>query len=177
MEWDFFISHASEDKDSFVRPFAEELQKSGYSVWYDEFALTLGDGLRKSIDHGLSNSRYGIVILSHCFFSKDWPQKELDGLAALEIGNSKKIIPVWHNLNYDEVRKYSPTLADKLAVNSTLGIKFIIQKLQEILKPNSSNDKKSSKKEVKKFEKNTNKTITNNVIYDNVIYNNIIENI
>jgi hypothetical protein len=42
---DVFISHASEDKD-FARPLAEGLRKSGLSVWYDEYALTVGDGLR-----------------------------------------------------------------------------------------------------------------------------------
>jgi TIR domain len=70
--WDVFISHASEDKD-FVRPLAEVLQKSGLSVWYDEFALKVGDSLRRKIDEGLAKSRYGIVILSHAFFTKNWP--------------------------------------------------------------------------------------------------------
>lgn len=31
-----FISHASEDKDSFVRQLASALQDSGIDVWYDE---------------------------------------------------------------------------------------------------------------------------------------------
>ena len=35
--YDFFISHASEDKDSFVRGLAEALQAKGARVWYDEF--------------------------------------------------------------------------------------------------------------------------------------------
>ncbi|MBS7366763.1 MAG: hypothetical protein KIG82_01120, partial [Prevotella sp.] len=34
-EYDFFISHASEDKDAFVRPFAEALVEAGCKVWYD----------------------------------------------------------------------------------------------------------------------------------------------
>ena len=42
---DLFISHASEDKDELVRPLAIELQKEGFSVWYDEFELTIGDSL------------------------------------------------------------------------------------------------------------------------------------
>jgi hypothetical protein len=32
MEWDVFISHASEDKDDFVRPLADHLQQSGLRV-------------------------------------------------------------------------------------------------------------------------------------------------
>ena len=36
-QWDAFISHASEDKDEFVRPLAEALLHQGVKIWYDEF--------------------------------------------------------------------------------------------------------------------------------------------
>jgi hypothetical protein len=39
MEWDVFISHASEDKEDFVRPLADSLNRSGLRVWYDDFTL------------------------------------------------------------------------------------------------------------------------------------------
>ena len=45
-EWDVFISHASEDKDNVARPLAQALRAEGYRVWFDEFTLTVGDGLR-----------------------------------------------------------------------------------------------------------------------------------
>jgi hypothetical protein len=51
-EWEVFISHASEDKDAVVRPFAEALEARGLKVWYDEFTLRVGDSLRQSIDRG-----------------------------------------------------------------------------------------------------------------------------
>jgi hypothetical protein len=78
MEWDVFISHASEDKEDFVRPLAESLRRSGLLVWYDDFTLKVGDSLRRSIDQGLAKSRHGIVVISPNFLKKDWPQKELD---------------------------------------------------------------------------------------------------
>jgi len=59
---------------------AESLRKKGARVWYDEFTLKIGDSLRRSIDKGLTKSRYGIVVLSPAFFKKEWAQKELDGL-------------------------------------------------------------------------------------------------
>jgi hypothetical protein len=43
MEWDAFISHASEDKEDFVRPLADSLHGSGLRVWYDDFTLKIGD--------------------------------------------------------------------------------------------------------------------------------------
>lgn len=48
-KWDVFISHASEDKESFVRPLAAALQERGFAVWFDESTLKLGDSLRRSI--------------------------------------------------------------------------------------------------------------------------------
>jgi TIR domain len=65
-----FISHAHEDKDGVARPLAQRLTQLGVRVWLDENELELGDSLWETIDHGLVNSRFGIVILSPAFFSK-----------------------------------------------------------------------------------------------------------
>jgi hypothetical protein len=74
------IRHASEDKDAIATPLAEALRAKGLRVWYDDFALKMGDSLRQSIDRGLAHSRFGVVILSGYFFQKHWPQQELNGL-------------------------------------------------------------------------------------------------
>nr|WP_321243243.1 toll/interleukin-1 receptor domain-containing protein [uncultured Psychroserpens sp.] len=117
-KYDVFISHASEDKNDLVRELSNELRKRGYRVWYDEFTLTVGDGLRKSIDYGISNSRYGIVILSKSFFGKGWPNYELDGLVQLNLESFGKILPIWHNLNQNDVSDYSPSLSNILAIST-----------------------------------------------------------
>jgi len=117
--YDVFVSHASEDKDDFVRDFVKCLQQQGLKVWYDEFTLRVGDSLRRSIDNGLKNSRYGIVVLSEAFFSKEWPQRELDGLFAREVNGEKVILPIWHKISKNEVLKFSPIIADMLALNTS----------------------------------------------------------
>jgi hypothetical protein len=114
--YDAFISYASEDKTSLVKPLAHAIERKGYRIWFDEFELKVGDSLRESIDLGLVNSRYGIVILSKAFFAKRWTQYELDGLSAKEIGGRKVILPVWHNISRNQILAFSPTLADKVAV-------------------------------------------------------------
>jgi hypothetical protein len=118
-QWDAFISHAWEDKESFVRPLAHALTALGATVWYDEFSLKLGDSLSASIDRGLAGSRYGIVVLSKAFIAKPWPQRELHGLVAREMGGRSTILPVWHQLTRDDVLEFSPPLADKLAAITT----------------------------------------------------------
>jgi len=137
MDWDVFISHAWEDKEALARPLAEALEERGLRVWYDEFTLRVGDSLRRSIDHGLANSRYGVVILSPNFFAKQWPQKELDGLVAREVSGEKVILPIWHNVTADQVREYSLTLADRVAVSSDRGLEHVVEELLRVVKPTS----------------------------------------
>jgi TIR domain len=137
--YDAFISHASEDKEDFVRPLAERLRDEHIEVWYDEFSLHVGDGLRRSIDRGLAQSRFGIVVLSHNFFAKQWPQWELDGLVSRQMGSGETLIlPIWRGLTRDDVLGYSPSLADKLAVDVDAGLEEVVRRLVEVIRPQGS---------------------------------------
>ncbi|OBB80301.1 hypothetical protein A5760_19635 [Mycobacterium colombiense] len=138
MLYDAFISHASEDKDDFVRPLAERMRDQHIKVWFDEFSLRVGDSLRRSIDKGLRQSRFAIVVLSPRFFAKDWPEWELDGLIAREIAERGILLPVWHGVTRDDVLKYSPPLADKLAVPSAVGIEEVVRRLCDVMRPQGS---------------------------------------
>lgn len=132
-EYDFFISHASEDKNEIVRELAEALRQNGFNVWYDEFELKIGDSLRKSIDNGLINSKYGLVIISPYFIKKNWTEYELNGMVAREMNGHKVILPIWHKVTKDEVLKFSPSLVDKLALNTSIHtIQDIVNALKEL---------------------------------------------
>ena len=132
--WDLFICHASEDKQDVARPLAEALVSKRLKVWYDEFTLTLGDSLRRKIDEGLANSRLGVVILSPSFFKKEWPQRELDGLTAKDASYGKTILPIWHHVDRDYVLGYSPVLADRYAVSTTLGLNKVVDEILKAVK-------------------------------------------
>jgi hypothetical protein len=136
-EYDVFVSHASEDKDAIVRPLAEALQAEGLSVWYDEFALRIGASLRRSIDAGLANSRFGVVVLSSAFFGKGWANYELDGLVTRQVaeGSDQLILPLWHNVTKDEVVRYSPSLADKVALRTAdMTVREIADEIAEVVR-------------------------------------------
>lgn len=139
MLYDVFVSHASEDKDSFVRPLAAALQEQNVEVWYDEYSLNVGDSLRRSIDRGLAQSRFGIVVLSPSFFAKKWTEWELDGLVARQnSGDQRLILPIWHGVTRDDVLGYSPPLADINAIPSTLDQAEIVRRLLRVIHPEGS---------------------------------------
>ena len=126
MSWDVFISHASEDKLDVARSLADMLSGSGVRVWYDETTLFIGDRLLEKIDHGLKNSRYGVVIFSPYFIEKTWPKNELDGLIARETTDGKALIlPVWHNITKEQVMAFSLTLAGRKAELTSSGLKHV----------------------------------------------------
>jgi hypothetical protein len=134
--WDVFISHATEDKETLVRPLALALQERGLRVWYDEFELKLGDSLRRKIDAGLAQSRFGVVVLSPAFFAKNWPQYELDGLVTREMTGQQVILPLWHKLSKSEVIAQSPSLADKIARNTAdATVEEIADEIAEVVQP------------------------------------------
>ncbi len=120
VEYDVFISHAHEDKESFVTPFVEELKKRDVKVWYDNDVLNWGDSLRAKIDSGLRHSRFGIVVISRSFINKGWTNHELDGLFNLEMTQGKTILPIWHDITKTEVQNFSPSLAGKMAMSTAL---------------------------------------------------------
>lgn len=129
-----FISHATEDKAAVARPIAQALTKLGYSVWYDEYSLKLGDSLRRGLEKGLASCTFGIVILSKSFFAKEWTQKELDALTTREAAEGGKIIlPVWHNISAKEIAKFAPMLADKIGTPTHDGIPNVIKAICEVV--------------------------------------------
>jgi hypothetical protein len=134
-EWDVFISHASEDKEDFVRPLAEKLQKCGVKVWYDEFELKMGDSLSDSINRGLQESKYGIIVFSQAFFEKEWAKYELKSLLMRQMNRERAILPIWHNINKDFIREKSLYLLDIKALSSEMGWDELVDNILEIVRP------------------------------------------
>ena len=135
-QYDVFISHASEDKEEVVRPLAIALQAKGVRVWYDEFEMKIGDSLRRKIDQGLANSRFGIVVISRSFIKKGWTNYELDGIMTKAISGQQVLLPIWHDITKQEVVDYSPSLADKVARSTgQQTVKEIAEEIAEMVLP------------------------------------------
>src|SRR4051794_33811844 len=134
VRWRVFIAHASEDKASVARPLATALTERGIGVWLDEAELVVGQSLQGQIDEALRHAEVGAVIISPSFFAKEWPQRELRGLTVRELaGERAVVVPVWHNVDEEAVRAYSPPLADKYAISTRRGIAGVADEITKAL--------------------------------------------
>lgn len=128
--YDLFISHASQDKDSFVRELAKLLNREGFRVFYDEISIGIGESIRSSIDGGLAQSSSAVVVISRDFLDRPWPRAELDAILNLAISTSRRLIPIWLNVTYDDVAKASPILADRKAILYNNSIPEIVTQIK-----------------------------------------------
>jgi hypothetical protein len=70
--YDVFLSYAGEDRE-IAEELALALRDTGFNVWYDKFQLRAGDQFLARINEGLTNSRYGLLLISEAFLAKRWP--------------------------------------------------------------------------------------------------------
>lgn len=137
--YDVFVSHASEDKDDFVRPLANALIAAGLKVWFDEMTLRIGDSLRQKIDKGLVSSRVGLVVLSPAFIKKGWTNYELDGIVTRSVSGEQVLLPIWHNITKQQVMDFSSSIADKVARSTAVHtIAEIAAEIADLLKSRSA---------------------------------------
>jgi hypothetical protein len=127
-----FISHDSRDKMEIAGPLAMQLQKFMCPVWFDEYSLRVGHSLREQIEKGLKECKKCILILTPNYLSNEgWGKKEFDSIFTREVIQEQNVIlPVWHNVSKEEVYEYSPSLADRVALNWNKGVEEVASKLK-----------------------------------------------
>jgi len=126
-----FISHDSRDKSDIAQPLALKLLQFMCPVWYDESTLRVGDSLRESIEAGLKQCPKCIVLLTPNFLANSgWSKREYESIFTRELVEKKRVIlPVWHKVTAKDVYEYSPVLADRVAVNWSLGVEEVARRL------------------------------------------------
>lgn len=76
------------------------------------------------------------MVLSPSFFAKQWPQYELDGLVTLSVTGKQVLLPLWHDVGFEDVLGFSPSLADKIALRTTdVDIQTIVRQIAEVVRP------------------------------------------
>jgi uncharacterized protein YjbI with pentapeptide repeats len=113
--FDVFISYASEDKETIVRPLGRKLQEMGYAVWLDESEMEGGEELVTSLDSAMLRARVGVMVVSPAFVGKKWTQYEVDRLLQMSRESGKKLLVVWHKVDEERVRAWSAAIAGRRA--------------------------------------------------------------
>jgi len=135
-----FISHDSKDKADIAGPLAIQLQKYMCPVWYDDFSLKVGQGLRQQIEKGLKECKKCILILTPNYLTNcGWGKKEFDSVFTRElIKDQNVILPVWHGVSPKDIYEYSPSLADRVALQWNAGVEEVARKLKHAIEADVS---------------------------------------
>lgn len=136
-EYDVFISYAVEDRIA-VNELVEKLKDAGVTVWYAGQQLTAGRDVEETIKEGLVKSRHGIVLLSHNYFAKNWPQRELHALWGRENDQERRLFPVWHKISEEEIKLYDPFVARTWGIPTDEGMDLVVRKLLRAMREESA---------------------------------------
>lgn len=107
-EYDSFLSYARIDGAEIASHLRDELESLGVAVWFDEIAIIPGRSQSLQMDAGLRKARSGITVLTPAYLTgRFWTERELGALL-----NKSTLIPVLHNVTFDDVKQYSGILPD-----------------------------------------------------------------
>lgn len=128
-----FISHASADKKSFVRPLVKALGALNVKPWFDEKNIRDGASIRRSIREGLNLSRVCVIVFSRNYHNRFWTEEEADAFFEQASRLKKRIVVVACGISPSEVGRYDPILGSKLIINGSLGAKTVAKRIRDVL--------------------------------------------
>ncbi len=70
-----FLSHSSVDAD-LARRLALDLQSANVDVWLDQWELGVGEQIVQSIEHGVDEAEFVIVLLTRASVASEWVNRE-----------------------------------------------------------------------------------------------------
>ncbi|WP_425328126.1 toll/interleukin-1 receptor domain-containing protein [Pseudomonas nitroreducens] len=107
-EYDSFLSYARIDGAQVANELRGCLEELGVAVWFDEVAIVPGRSQSLQMDAGLRKARTGIALLTPAYLTgRFWTERELGVLLS-----KSTLIPVLHNVTFDNVKEYSSFLPD-----------------------------------------------------------------
>lgn len=107
-DYDSFLSYARIDGHMVASELRAKLEDLGVAVWFDEVAIVPGRSQSLQMDAGLRKARSGIALLTPAYLAgRFWTERELGALLS-----KSTLIPVLHNVTFDDVRQYSGILPD-----------------------------------------------------------------
>lgn len=114
---DVFLCHAWADRNGPATDLFDALSSLHVDVWFSERDVVLGKSLARQLDAGLRISRVGMVLVTPSMLvalrNGGFADKELGALLATD-----RVIPVSHEVTYDQLRVESPLLAARAGIST-----------------------------------------------------------
>jgi type I restriction enzyme S subunit len=125
-KYDIFISYASKDKE-LAQQIVAQLNALNYRVWFDQEQIKAGDSWWDAILDGINSSRCILPIVSKDYISERFVDQEIHMIE--DKSDNRQILPVWHNVSYDDVATLSPSFASRTAISTNDEIGKIVEKI------------------------------------------------
>ena len=93
-DFDVFISHASEDKETIARPIYEACARRGIKAFLDEAHIGWGESFTAKINTALGAARTVLCIISPVSVTKEWPLAEVNAALSMDVIGQKKVVPL-----------------------------------------------------------------------------------
>jgi hypothetical protein len=125
-EYDTFLAHAEIDGAAVAAELHEHLDALGVDDWFAPVSIQPGKSQSLQIDNGLLRASAGIALLTPAFIAgRFWTKRELGALL-----HKPTLIPVLHNVTFDDVKEYSGILPDLAGFETARdSIEVIAQKI------------------------------------------------
>jgi len=127
-----FLSYASEETE-LASKLVQGFSSRGIKIWYAPIELKVGDKVLDSIEKGMKETEYAILLISRNYLNKGWTKYEMDVLIRESIEKNRKILPVWHEVTKKQVEEKISGLTGIFALNSSIGAENLISKLAEVM--------------------------------------------
>ncbi len=91
-DFDIFISHAREDRETIARPIFEACARRGLKAFLDEEHIGWGQSFTTKINTALGAARTVIAVVTPTSVTKEWPLEEMNTALSLEIAGKKQVL-------------------------------------------------------------------------------------
>jgi len=151
--FDAFLSHADDDKESIADELFRRLKNDGFKIWYDE-KIRADQSIPKEINEGISKSKNGIVIFSDYYHKKPWCMDELNALKYKSNScKNFKIFIILHNFSLDVFKTDYPIYSHKRILSSKEGFAKILSEIEPQLSIKIIEDYKEEIEDIRKYIK------------------------
>jgi hypothetical protein len=91
--FDVFVSYSRHDAD-WVRVLAENLYRTGFEVFFDEWEIRSGDVLVHRLEDGIHVATNGVLVVSPASVARPWVLEEYAAMLTRAVAGEQRLIPV-----------------------------------------------------------------------------------